>query len=81
MKVCGAIAFLEHWHQDSNLQGVWILDVAQLEVELEAPPAFVPTQLDPELIARNVSIMPCEVTFHSGQQWVKLSFVYMYCVF
>ena len=71
MKVRGAIACLEHRHQDSILEGVWMLNVAQLEVELEAPPAFVPTQLDPELIAGNVSIMPCEVTFRSGQQWAS----------
>ena len=40
-----------------------MFDVAKLEVELEAPMALVPAQLDPELIGGNASIVPCEVTF------------------
>ena len=67
MKICRAITCLEDRHQNGVLQGVGMLDVAQLEVEFEAPPTFVPTQFDPELIARN-GTMPCEVTFRSGQQ-------------
>lgn len=34
--------------------------VAKLEVKLEAPMAFVPAQLDPDLIAGNATIVPGE---------------------
>ena len=42
-----------------------MFDVANLEIELEAPMALVPAQRDPELIGGNASIMRSEVTFWS----------------
>ena len=40
------------------LEGVWMQNVAKLEVKFEAPVAFDPTQLDPDLIAGNATIVP-----------------------
>lgn len=59
VQVGGGVSSVEDREQCRVLHRVGSLGVHKLEIKLEAPPAFVTSQLHPELIMGDCSFMPC----------------------
>ena len=68
VQVSGTIPSFEDCYKASVAGGVWVADIHNLHVHLEASMPLVPSQLHPHLAGWDGAIMPSEATGSSISQ-------------